>query len=65
MPNKYFDLYDPESKARLLEPLEYIKRKDRKRNKQKIKAFFHGIRHSIVVIIKKILGMDPTKSIYN
>ena len=33
--------------------------------KMKIKSFFHSIRHSIVVIVKRVLGMNPNKSIYD
>lgn len=65
MPNRYFDLFDQGSKVRLLNPLKYIQCEDRKRKRRNVKGFFHGIRHFIVVMIKRMLGMDPTKSIYN
>ena len=64
-PNKFFKTLDKEEQWMLLNPLAYIKRENRRRRKMKIKLFIHSIRHSIVVVVKRMLGMDPHKSVYS
>lgn len=65
LPNKYFDKFEPDCQQRLLHPIEYLKRERKKRIRTNIKSFLHSVRHNIVVVVKKLFGMDPTKSIYN
>lgn len=65
LPNKYFEEMSIEDKSILLNPINYLKEERNKRIKNNIKSFFHSIRHNIVVAVKKVLGKDPTKSIYN
>lgn len=59
LPNKYFDNLNKEEQWMLLNPLAYVKRENNKRRKVKIKSFFHSIRHGIVVVVKRILGINP------
>lgn len=65
LPNKYFDKFEPQFKERLLNPVGYLKKERNKHIRKQIKGYFHSIRHNIVVAVKKLLGKDPTKSIYN
>lgn len=65
LPNKYFDDMTSSYQYSLQNSVNYVKQERRKLILSKIKGFFHGIRHAIVIIIKKMLGMDPTKSVYN
>lgn len=55
---KSIPIFLHKSKARLLEPIKDVKCEDRKRKKKR-KSIFHGIHHSNIVIINKILGKNP------
>lgn len=60
LPNKYFNRIEPIYQKYLLDPVGFVKKVRNKR----IKEYFHSKRHRIVVCIKKLLGIDPSQSIY-
>lgn len=61
----YFKLFTKEEQTSLLTPKGYLTKQYILYLTEKIKRIPHQIRHKIVVLIKKCLGMDPAKSIYN
>lgn len=54
LPNPYFNEFDENTRTMLLDPERYVKRKNKEHRIQKVKSFFHSIRHSIVEMLKKI-----------
>lgn len=68
LPNALWDDLDNRAQQILLDPMRYIRRKMMSRCfnqvKTKSKCLLHFIRHKIVAFVKKILGMDPSKSIF-
>lgn len=65
LPNKYFDKFEPQFKERLLNPVGYLRKERNKRIMKNIKSFIHSIRHKVIVVVKKLLGINPNKLIYS
>lgn len=61
--NEYRSRFTEEEVNMLMNPMNYIKKEKTKRRRKRIKIFFHSIRHSIVVLVKQMLGMNPNKSL--
>ena len=59
--NMYYKTCTHESKIMLTDPIGCIRKYKRYRNRRKI----HTIIHKTVVLCKKAMGMDPTKSIFS
>lgn len=64
LPNSYIKELPTAEQEIIIHPLKYLHREQASRLLLNIKHVLHKGRHSIVVCIKKLIGMDPTKSLF-